>query len=236
MAGHDDSKLSVTVAGSGAVEIIVDNKQFQGRDNSLIIPEINPGYHTVKVYRKRQSSGNRRWSPHSGNNGYELLYQTTLNIRPRQFVDIMINRFGKALIDERSINWNEEEGEDRYEDCKVGNQYPNNHSRDDRDYRDDYVNSIRDEEFARIREQVKRNNFENSRRSLVKQVVERNYLSSQQVRELLQLFSLENNKMELAKVAYRNTIDKRNYFIVFDVFSFSRSREELTQFIERYRD
>jgi hypothetical protein len=86
-----------------------------------------------------------------------------------------------------------------------------------------------------MREHLRRKNLENDRVTMARQIVETNHLSSRQVHQLLQLFSFESNKLDLAKAAYRNTIDKNNYYLVYDVFSFVRSREELTQYIEKFR-
>jgi hypothetical protein len=65
--------------------------------------------------------------------------------------------------------------------------------------------------------------------------MDRNYFTSQQVKELLQLFTFENNKLDLAKYAYRKTMDRRNYYIVNDVFAFSNSKDELARYIRDYR-
>ena len=56
-----------------------------------------------------------------------------------------------------------------------------------------------------------------------------------QVKEMLLLFSFENNKLELAKQAYASTVDKRNYSMVYDVFSFNTSKTELDRFIQGRR-
>ncbi|HUR10729.1 MAG TPA: DUF4476 domain-containing protein [Flavitalea sp.] len=233
MAAPNDSRLSITVAGNGGFEVMVDNQRYQERDNSVLITNLNPGYHTIKVYKVRsQSSGRNIWGKNNRNN--DLLYSTSVNIRSRQFVDIVINRFGRALVDERTMNGNDDwmDDNDPYtnEPYNSGNYGNDNYGRND-----EYRSPLSEMEFARLREQVRRENFENARLTLARQITERNFLSSQQVKQLLQFFSFENNKLELAKVAYRNTTDKRNYYMIYDVFSFSRSREELTQYIERYR-
>jgi hypothetical protein len=56
------------------------------------------------------------------------------------------------------------------------------------------------------------------------------------VKELMLLFSFENNKLDIAKSAYRKTIDKQNYLNVNDALTFSSSREELVRFIRESRD
>jgi hypothetical protein len=219
-AGINDSKLSITVAGSENIQVVVDNQRYQQTDNTVLI-NLQPGRHTIQVYKTR--SADRSVFRANRNDRSELLYSTTINVRPRQFVDIVINRFGKALVDERSLMAYNEYDE-RYDD--------RDNERDDsyNDYR-----TVSDQEFSQMRDQLRRQNFENARVNMAKQIVEKNYLSSRQVHQLLQLFSFENNKLELAKVAYRNTTDKNNYYLVYDVFSFDRSRQELTQYIERFR-
>jgi hypothetical protein len=54
----------------------------------------------------------------------------------------------------------------------------------------------------------------------------------------LQIFSSDNDKLELAKLAYRQTVDSRNYYTLYDVFSFQNGRDELDRYIKdnRYQD
>ena len=52
-----------------------------------------------------------------------------------------------------------------------------------------------------------------------------------QVKELMSLFTFENNKLELAKYAYRKTVDQKSYFQVMDALTFSSSKDELARFI-----
>ena len=63
----------------------------------------------------------------------------------------------------------------------------------------------------------------------------RNYFTTSQVRQVLQLFSSENDKLELAKLAYRNTIDQRYFYQLYDVFSFQSTKDELDRYIKDYR-
>jgi hypothetical protein len=57
-------------------------------------------------------------------------------------------------------------------------------------------------------------------------------LSTDQIIEIVNLFSFEENKLDYAKFAYSKCVDKNNYFIVNDAFSFSSSTDELTEYIE----
>jgi nuclear transport factor 2 (NTF2) superfamily protein len=69
---------------------------------------------------------------------------------------------------------------------------------------------------------------------LAKQIVDKNHFTSEQVKYMTQLFSFENNKLDLAKFAYRYTTDPKNYFVVYDALSYSSSKEQLADYIRRY--
>ena len=70
---------------------------------------------------------------------------------------------------------------------------------------------------------------------VAKQVVANNKFYSSQVKELVQLFSFDDAKLELAKFAYARTFDRNNYFILYDVFAFRRSKEELINYTQQNR-
>jgi len=71
--------------------------------------------------------------------------------------------------------------------------------------------------------------------NIAKQVLSTNYVTTAQVKEVLGFFSFENNKLDMAKYAYKNTIDKNEYYTVGDVFSFSSNKDELMEYIRNYR-
>ena len=56
-------------------------------------------------------------------------------------------------------------------------------------------------------------------------------LTSQQVKEIMLLFSKEDTKLEFAKFAYSRTSDKRNYDRVTGAFSFSGTAEKLLAYM-----
>ena len=70
--------------------------------------------------------------------------------------------------------------------------------------------------------------------AVARQIIDQNNFTSDQVKYLMQLFSFENNRLDIAKFAYRNTVDQRNYFVVYDALSHSNSKEQLADFIRRY--
>jgi hypothetical protein len=86
-----------------------------------------------------------------------------------------------------------------------------------------------------MKESLRKESFENNRITSAKFVIEKNSFTTAQVRELMLLFTFENNRLEIAKSAYRKVVDKNNYYQLNDALTFSSSKEELARFIRQSR-
>jgi phosphoribosylanthranilate isomerase len=69
----------------------------------------------------------------------------------------------------------------------------------------------------------------------VKQVIKNNCLSVSQVRELAMLFSIEDDKLEVAKLCYGKTVDFQDYGKLNDIFTFAASGEDLSVYIRSFK-
>ena len=56
-------------------------------------------------------------------------------------------------------------------------------------------------------------------------------MTSEQVRDLLKLFSFDNDRIEIAKYAHEFVYDAAKYYKVNDAFQYSSSVDELNKFI-----
>jgi hypothetical protein len=242
------SMLTVKSSDYGDIRVILDGRRFEPGDNSLMIRDLQPGYHQVRVYRARNNGGFTIFGQR-----YEMVYNSSLMIRPATQVRIMIDRFGRALVDERRINgnyygqgrgwdrnndWgNSRDSRDQNRDWEGNHDY--NFDRDgkmgDYDNNYGYDRGMDDREFSKLLQSIQTEWSENNRMKSASQVLRSNSFTSVQVKQLLQLFSFENNKLDLAKQAYQNTVDKKNYYIINDVFSFSSSKAELANYIRNFR-
>jgi hypothetical protein len=61
--------------------------------------------------------------------------------------------------------------------------------------------------FAQAKESLRREWFENTRLATAKQIIDQNYFTSQQVKEMVLLFTFENNRLDIAKYAYGKTVE-----------------------------
>lgn len=231
-------RLTIATYDNASIRVEIDGRRYNERDNTIRINNINAGNHTIQVYRRTNgdvfSRGRER-----------LIYSTNLFVKPEHQVDIYIDRSGRAEIRERNLgrrgrndrndrydrNDRNNDWDDRWDDYEKWEDNRNGGRWDDRDY----GRAVSYQSFQSMKQTLRRESFDNSRLTLAKQMMERNNFEAAQVKEMLELFSFESNRLELAKYAYRNTVDKRNYHVVYDMFSFSSSKEELSRYISNFR-
>ena len=70
---------------------------------------------------------------------------------------------------------------------------------------------------------------------MTKSVIDNNLFTTDQVREILSWFVFESNKIELAKYTFKNTVDRNNYYKLYDIFVFESNVVELDNYIKNYR-
>lgn len=249
-------RLTITSHDNTDIRVEIDGRRYYNDDNSIRINNINAGYHSVQVFRRQQSSGI------FGGSKERLVYSSNVYVKPSHRIDILIDRNGRAQVRETDLNrkrdrrdrrdrdrrnddWDDDRNDNgRWQDYDQwernsrpgrNDDWDRTNGRNDGKWGNGYNRAVSYESFQSMKQTLRRENFENTRLTLAKQMMERNYFETIQVRELLQLFSFESNRLELAKYAYRNTVDRNNYHTVYDVFSFSSSRDELSRYINSVR-
>lgn len=95
---------------------------------------------------------------------------------------------------------------------------------------------MNDREFSRVLDAMEKEWLESNKMKSASQIISTNFLTSAQVRQMLQLFTFENNKVDLAKQAYGKVVDQRNYMAtISNEFSYSSSKDELARYIRNFR-
>jgi hypothetical protein len=61
-----------------------------------------------------------------------------------------------------------------------------------------------------------------------------NYFTTAQARQLIQLVSDENNRLQLAKLSYDNIVDPENFSRLYDLFASQSRRAELADYVRTY--
>lgn len=229
------SQLTITVQDRGNYKVIVDGKKFESYGSSVIIKNVESGYHTVTISKFK-------FNPLFGILGMrtEVLYNSTIQVRPNTFISLTVDRFGKAFIDEQKIRGNGRgRDDDDYYDDRGNGRDKEWKDRDDRNngygQYNAYVNVMSNVEFQRVLDCIDKEWFETNKMKSASQIIATNYFTSFQVKQMLQLFGFESNKLELAKQAYSKTVDKQNYQCVAEMLMFRSSKEELARFISTCR-
>jgi hypothetical protein len=92
---------------------------------------------------------------------------------------------------------------------------------------------VTEEELAQVKNTLRKEDFDKTRVPLAKQILSgKPRFLAHQVRDLLRLFDFEPARLEVAKFGYDCTLDKDNYFLVYDAFDFPASKQELRKHLE----
>lgn len=78
---------------------------------------------------------------------------------------------------------------------------------------------------------INQESFDSDKRTIVKQYLRDNNITSQGVLKIIRALDFENSRLTIAKLAYQNTVDPENYFIVNQGFQFSSSSRALSSYI-----
>lgn len=79
---------------------------------------------------------------------------------------------------------------------------------------------------------IKKQSFEDSKLKTAKQVVSANCLNTNQILQIAELFSFEDNKLDFAKYAYDYCVEPRSYYKLNGIFKFSSNADELSDYVQ----
>lgn len=86
-------------------------------------------------------------------------------------------------------------------------------------------------DFRAAKNSISSGSFEDTKSSTFKQIVSSKCVNTKQVKEMLQLFTFEETKLEMAKYAYSYVADPSNYYTINDIFTFDSSKDELSNYV-----
>lgn len=227
--------LTIKSVDRSSLKIVVDGRRFEPSQNSITIQGLDAGTHQVKIYKERNTGMFSIFGKK-----YDVVFNKSVNMKNRTDVTIAIDRLNRTTITTEKRNGKGGRDNDRWDDddFDFGNgrdngDYNNDDRWNDRDGR--YEVGMNDRDFSRVLESIKKEWLESNKLQSATHIVTNNKLTTAQVRQMLILFSFESNKLQLAKSAYANTTDKRNYSMLYEVFSFSSTKDELARFIRNFR-
>ncbi len=110
-------------------------------------------------------------------------------------------------------------------------------------YREDNNNNntrtpMSDGNFASLKSSVQQKFFPGEKYSTLLDIFNNTsyYFTSNQAKQLIELVSLESNRLGLAKLSYRTITDRGNFRMVSDLLASQNSRNDLDDYVKNYKD
>lgn len=230
------SDLNIKMRDNSNFIIKLDNRQPK-RTRNFSLKNIRPGQHYVEIKKKK---------PNRNGNGFfvKTLYKGKINIPARKKVFVRVEgknqlrfRFFKKNRGNSSHgnngghygnnNWGSDCSSSNgnggyYGESTFGNGGFDNH------FQSNLMSANRFNQLIRM---LGNEHFDDVRLDIARQAIASNDLTSNQVSMIMNKFTFESAKLKFAKLAYIRTVDRENYFMVNNQFTFSSSVSELNNFI-----
>ena len=205
-ASQQSSQLLITNDQNGPFSVSIDHSSFSVPGKVYRADCIEPGYHYIKIVRTS-------FRKHAN----ELLFSNYIYIPSATKIIASIDcnrRFNIASISPVLSVQNPNFNNNHLFTCGNSNVL------------------MSQVDFDQLKCSITSKNFDSSRLQIAKQALSTNYFTSRQISELMQLMTFESSRLELARTGYANTLDKQNYYIVYDAFTFESSIDDLNRFIQ----
>lgn len=246
-AMHLNSEVSINTPGVARIIISMDGRTYNSSAGNMILRDVAPGRHRLHVAAVEDGY----WGPVQ-----KTLYNGRLNVPQASLVSAEVTRGGLLRIETRNMNLGPcGHPLDAHGHCTMGcrpdlrpvgrpNAASNHHVRPNGAVlvhnrpavcppAPAYI-GMHPQTFADVMRTVDNQAFSSSKMAVAKQAISANGISSNQVAQMMNLFSFESYKLEFAKFAYGYVADPQNYWVVNNGFSFSSSVRELDHFIAGY--
>jgi hypothetical protein len=248
------SDITISFANNN-YDVVVDGRRVSNYNsnynNTYRLNNLSYGRHRVDIYRSNERDrSNNSWN--KGSNNDRPVYSSNLNLRPGYDLYLWVNKRGRVKVEERrnTNNYDRQngygEGRDRDHDGDRDRDHDQDHNggynRNGGVYGgnngaygsqgNNYNRAMPDADFNHLVQKIRGQWL--GKLSSAKNAVQSNYFTTYQVGQLIQIFSSESDRLELAKLAYRNTVDQQNYRQLYNQFSY-QSQNDLDQYIRTIR-
>lgn len=91
--------------------------------------------------------------------------------------------------------------------------------------------AISNDSFKSELKKITAHDFDEAKKEATEKLLLGKCFTSEQVKKILEQLSFEEDKLELAKKAFPQVVDKQNFGIISTVFEFDSAKQELNKFI-----
>jgi hypothetical protein len=199
------SELHLSLFDQSSFNVVLDGNFFSDNSTAYSIANLTPGKHFLKVYK--YSATPYSWSHPTAVTIYAGFIQIPSSAKVYAMID---NLYTFKVYDQTPIYGEIYEYMNAYEEPYY---------------------SMPSYAFESLKSTVAAATFDASKLKIAQQAVSANKVMASQVAELMGMMTFEATKLDLAKYAFRYTLDKENYFMVNRAFTFESSIEELDEYL-----
>lgn len=206
------SQLHLSMIEHAQYEVVFNHQVYGNAGNSFSLNNLVPGRYPLTVAKMLRT--------HRGLQK-KVIYNGFIDIPARSEVNALVDRYNKLQITYRPIPIVNPTVHTPYGpgECVTTTYY------------EPAPMAMHPGAFNQLVNVVENQWFDSGKLNVVEQAARSNNFTTAQVAQLMRLFSFESSKLQVAKMAFASTIDKQNYFMVNNEFTFSSSVRELDRFI-----
>lgn len=204
---HNHSILNIASVDGAYFTIAIDRPQFESPSTNMTLDDLAPGNHYIRV---------ARWVDYDYHPGYETVFAGYVFVPQQSEMTAIVTHNHFKVTDIRPIAV-----------CQEPVVYQNNYNYPPAPA----CHPVNEYDFNKMLWSIEHRSFESTKMQLAKQLIDQNFFTSRQVTRLLNSMTFESTKLELAKYAYSKTLDRNNYYLVNDAFTFESSIKDLSRFI-----
>lgn len=223
-----------------SISVSIDGRRFNKIGRTVTIPNLTPGRHLIKVFAYNSNGYGYR-------NGL-MLYQGNITVKPGSIYYCSVFEQGMDVEENCCIDdyghWNNNDNWDNWDE--ENSAWNNNHNwaaidqfnNPDRNNFEDkswenYNGGLSIGRYNQMIEQVRKSNFESSKVNLLNTMLRNTRITVAQYIGFMRELTFESTRLQFAKDNYSKLVDKRNAFMVNDVFVFQSSKDEFLEFMDR---
>ncbi|MBK7856035.1 MAG: DUF4476 domain-containing protein [Bacteroidetes bacterium] len=219
-ANHFNSSLTVRATDHTIISVAVNQQWIGAPGTTITVDNLTPGNHWISIARYHGFYGQSM-----------VVFSGYVFIPEMSEVRSVLTRANRLKVAEiipiapQPVCYNDDYGYDPNYTYSNGYGHQTNYG-----YNAPIIISQND--FGMLRNSIASKSFESTKLEIAKQALQRYNFNTQQVAEMMRLFTFESSKLEFAKAAYNKTVDKNRYFLINDEFTFSSSISELNRYID----
>jgi hypothetical protein len=228
-AGCETSTLQIHTDLHRPIKVYVDGRTGDNPPTvGVTVNGITPGMHHIKVvevYRNRY-----------GENVHRTVYNGDIDVRPSVYIDARVDE-GRGI----SLHNTKVSCDQQYNAPANNYQQPANTSNNTAPtppasqpaaaVPEPIPAHLSDADFKKIVKTITATKYETKKLDTLNTLITGNDFSTDQVRQLMNLFSFESNKLAVAKLLYDHTVDTKNYGTLSANFNFADNKEAFKKFL-----